>query len=155
MATVVEPVALQSNIRPVENGKRVEVFYDNECPLCRREIGLLRWLDRKQRIQFTDITAADFVPAEFGITMGQFMDEIQGRMPDGSFITGVEVFRQLYAAVGFGWFVPVTRIPGISHLMDFGYRVFARNRLKFTGRCTAACSLTDGQSSESVTESVT
>lgn len=114
----------------------VEVFYDGECPLCLREIKLLQWLDRKDRIQFTDVAAADFNSADYGKTPDQFMDEIHGRLPDGSWIIGVEVFRQLYAAVGFGPLVWPTRLPGISHVLNLGYRIFAKNRLRLTGRCT-------------------
>lgn len=116
---------------------KVEVFYDGDCPLCLREIKMLRWLDRKKRIRFTDIADPDFRPLECGKTMQDFMDEIQGRLPDGSWILGVEVFRRLYAAVGFGPLVALTRLPGISHGLDFGYRVFAKNRLRLTGRCNA------------------
>lgn len=119
----------------------VEVFYDGECPLCVREIKLLRWLDRKQNIRFTDIAAPEFTAAEFGKTPDQFMDEIHGRLPaqngqPAKWIIGVEVFRQLYAAVGFGLIVWPTRLPGISHGLDYGYKVFAKNRLRLTGRCT-------------------
>ncbi len=122
------------------NDWQVEVFYDGECPLCVREIKMLRRLDRRDRIRFTDIAATGFDPAEYGKTMQEFMDEIQGRLPSGDWIIGVEVFRQLYAAVGFGWLVWPTRWPGISHAMDFGYRVFAKNRLRLTGRCsTTTC----------------
>ncbi len=120
---------------------QVEVFFDGDCPLCLREIKLLRWLDRKQRIRFTDIAARDFQATEFGKTPADFMDEIHGRVPseNGSpakWIIGVEVFRQLYAAVGFGLLVWPTRLPGISQALDFGYRVFAKHRLRLTGRCT-------------------
>jgi len=120
---------------------RVEVFYDGDCPLCLREIKLLRWLDRKRRIRFTDIATVDFQASEFGKTHADFMDEIHGRVPDengnpGGWIIGVEVFRQLYAAVGLGPFVWPSRLPGISHALDFGYRVFAKHRLRLTGRCT-------------------
>lgn len=65
------------------------------------------------------------------------MDEIQGRLPDGSWIIGVEVFRRLYAAVGLGPLVALTRLLGVSHGLDLGYRVFAKNRLRLTGRCNA------------------
>lgn len=114
----------------------VEVFYDGDCPLCLREIKLLKWLDRNDRIQFTDIAASDFKAQDFKKTQVQFMDEIHGRLPDGQWIIGVEVFRQLYAAVGLGLLVWPTRLPGISHALNFGYEVFAKNRLRFTGRCT-------------------
>lgn len=116
---------------------RVEVFYDGDCPLCLREIRLLQWMDRKNRIRFTDIAAPDFRPENFGKTMNELMDEIQGRLPDGSWIIGVEVFRRLYSAVGLGFLVALTRIPGITHLLDFGYKLFAKNRLRLTGRCDA------------------
>lgn len=115
----------------------VEVFYDGDCPLCLREIKLLRWLDSRLRIRFTDIAKPEFDPADYGKSMQEFMGEIQGRLPDGQWIIGVEVFRRLYAAVGFRLLVPLTRIPGVSHGLDFGYRLFAKNRLRLTGRCTA------------------
>ena len=116
---------------------KVEVFYDGDCPLCLREIQLLRWMDRKKRIRFTDIADPTFLPSDYGKTMQEFMDEIQGRLPDGSWIIGVEVFRRLYAAAGLGPLVALTRLPGVSHGLDLGYRVFAKNRLRLTGRCKA------------------
>ncbi|MEP3479600.1 MAG: DUF393 domain-containing protein [Fuerstiella sp.] len=115
---------------------KIEVFFDGDCPLCRREINLLKWFDRKQRIKATDIATEDFQAEHYGKSMSEFMDEIQGRKPDGSWVIGVEVFRQLYSAIGLGFAVWFTRWPGISHLLEFGYRVFAKNRLKLTGRCT-------------------
>ena len=119
----------------------VEVFYDGECPLCLREIKLLKWLDRKERIQFTNIAAPDFNATDCEKTPTQFMDEIHGHLPakngqPAQWIIGVEVFRQLYSAVGFGLLVWPTRLPGISHALNLGYQVFAKNRLRLTGRCT-------------------
>jgi predicted DCC family thiol-disulfide oxidoreductase YuxK len=61
---------------------------------------------------------------------------IHGRLLDGTALEGVEVFRRLYAAVGFRRLAGLSRWPGISHLLELGYRVFARNRLRLTGRCT-------------------
>jgi len=124
-------------------GKRVEVFYDGDCPLCMREIRMLRRLDaKKQRIQFTNIAAPTFSAATYGTTMTSLMARIQGRLPDGRWIEGVEVFRQLYAAVGFGPLVMLTRLPVISQLLGAGYVLFAKNRLRWTGRCAdGACQL--------------
>lgn len=115
----------------------VEVFYDGACPLCMREINMLRRWDRRQRIQFTDIAAPEFTAESVGRKLDDLMARIHGRLPTGEWIEGVEVFRRLYAAVGFGTVVWLTRLPGVSKLLDFGYRIFARNRLKWTGRCDA------------------
>lgn len=116
-------------------GKTVEVFFDGACPLCMREIRMLRRRDRRDRIVFTDIAAPDFDPASYGTDLPTLMARIHGRLADGTWIEGVEVFRQLYAAIGFGWLVAVTRVPGVSHLCRLGYHLFAKNRLRLTGRC--------------------
>jgi len=128
---------------PMNEGKLVEVFFDGDCPLCIREVNLLRRLDRRGRVQFTDIAAPDFVAAVTPEEHADFMARIRGRLPDGTMIEGVEVFRRLYAAVGFGALVALTRLPGVSQMLDLGYRVFARNRLRLTGRCApdGACAV--------------
>lgn len=116
-------------------GWQIEVFYDGGCPLCRREISFLRRLDRRGRIRCTDISSQDFQAEDYGKTLDSLMSEIHGRLPDGSWVHGVEVFRRLYAAVGLGPIVWVTRLPVVTQLLDVAYRVFARNRLRWTGRC--------------------
>ena len=116
----------------------VEVFYDGECPLCMREIDMLRGRDRKKRIVFTDIAAPDFDPATVGLDHDTLMKRIHARLPSGELIEGVEVFRRLYAAVGFGALVAVTRVPGVSQALDLAYTLFAKNRLRLTGRCEKA-----------------
>ena len=96
---------------------------------------MLRWMDKRQRIRFTDISTDEFAPDQFDRSMQDFMDEIQGRLPAGQWITGVEVFRRLYTAIGLGALVALTRVPGISHGLEAVYQVFAKNRLRLTGRC--------------------
>ncbi|MCR9295827.1 MAG: DUF393 domain-containing protein [bacterium] len=119
----------------------IEVFYDGDCPLCLREIQMLKWLDRRRgRIQFTDIASPDFQAERYGKTFDELMAEIHGRTPDGEWLIGVEVFRRLYSAVGFSWMVAPTRLPAIKQLLDVGYRSFAKYRLPLTGRrCDADC----------------
>lgn len=117
--------------------EHVEVFFDGQCPLCAREIRLLRRLDRRGRIRFTDIAAVEFDPQAVGEGRATLMAQIHARLPSGEMITGVEVFRRLYDAVGFGPAVAASRLPGVRHALDLGYGWFARNRLRLTGRCDA------------------
>lgn len=125
----------------MDAGFDIEVFFDGECPLCRREIALLRRWDRRGRIRFTDIAAEGFSETEAGVGLERLMAEIHARLPDGSWIRGIEALRRVYTAVGLRWFVALSRWPGISRLLDSGYKVFARNRLRWTGRCNAACGI--------------
>jgi predicted DCC family thiol-disulfide oxidoreductase YuxK len=129
---------------PLPFGKEIEVFYDGECPLCLREIRMLQRLDHLRRIQFTSITDPHFDASLLGRTHDQLMSEIHGRLPDGSIITGVEVFRKMYGAVGYRWMAALSRLPGIRQALDLGYRIFARNRLRLTGRCqSGGCPVKD------------
>jgi predicted DCC family thiol-disulfide oxidoreductase YuxK len=125
-----------------QNPFEVEVFYDGECPLCLREIRMLRARDRQDRIRFTDIAAAGFDASSLGVTREALMGRIHGRLPDGKLIEGVEVFRRLYTAVGFARLVGLTRLPGVTQLLDVAYDAFAKNRLRLTGRCVdGACEI--------------
>jgi predicted DCC family thiol-disulfide oxidoreductase YuxK len=116
-----------------------EVFYDGECPLCSREIAGLRRLDRKQQICFTDIAAPSGAARahSFGLERAELMARIHGRTAAGQIVEGVEVFRQLYGAVGFEKLVGLTRLPGVRSVLDAAYTVFAKNRLRLTRRCSA------------------
>lgn len=75
------------------------MFYDGDCPLCMRETRMLSRMDRSQRILFTNIAAAEFDASSLGKRGEKLMAEIHGRLPDGTWVTGVEVFRRLYTAV--------------------------------------------------------
>jgi predicted DCC family thiol-disulfide oxidoreductase YuxK len=117
------------------NAFDIEVYYDGACPMCSREIRLLRRLDRRQRIRFVDIAAAEFDANTVGVSHQALMERIHGRLPDGTLLEGVEVFRRLYASVGFRWIVSLTRLPGVASVLDAAYCWFARRRLRLAGRC--------------------
>jgi predicted DCC family thiol-disulfide oxidoreductase YuxK len=120
----------------------IEVFFDGDCPLCRREVDFLRRWDRRGKIRFTDISSPDFEAVSVGMTDEVLMAQIHGRLADGTWLRGVEVFRRLYAAIGLGSLVFLSRLPLISQVLEWGYAMFARNRLRLTGRCSAnGCSV--------------
>ncbi|MDY7107308.1 MAG: DUF393 domain-containing protein [Planctomycetota bacterium] len=123
--------------------QELTIFIDGECPLCRREARTLERLDRgRGRLKLVDITDASFDPGRFGRSVDQMMAAIHGRLPDGTMITGMEVFRRAYAAVGLGWLLAPTAWPGLRRLFDRLYAWFARNRTRLTGRgsdCSERC----------------
>jgi predicted DCC family thiol-disulfide oxidoreductase YuxK len=112
-----------------------QVFFDGDCPLCKREIDWLRRRDRNHQIKFVDIADPQFDEVACGKTYAELMAEIHGRLPDGQWVKGVEVFRHLYNAAGFGFAVHMSRLPVVRFGLDIGYRVFARYRTRLTGRC--------------------
>jgi len=114
---------------------QIRVLFDGACPLCQREIRMLERLDRGRGcVDFEDISKPAFDPAAYGLDAEQVMARIHGVLPDGSVIEGLEVFRRVYAAVGLGWLLAPTRWPLLRGVSEAGYRIFARNRLRWTGR---------------------
>ncbi|MFO0943324.1 MAG: DUF393 domain-containing protein [Pirellulales bacterium] len=96
-------------------------------------------VDRKGQIRFIDIAAPEFQPAQYGKTLDELMAQMHARLPTGEWIVGVEVFRRLYKIVGLGLPVAISRWPIISPLLNFGYSIFAKVRLKLPRRkCTTS-----------------
>ena len=117
-----------------------QVFFDGDCPLCKREIDWLKKRDKDRQIDFVDIASPQFDASTLGKTYDELMAEIHGRTSDGQWVIGVEVVRHLYQAAGFNLPVRLSRLPLIRTGLDLGYRVFARYRTRITGRCkTGTC----------------
>jgi predicted DCC family thiol-disulfide oxidoreductase YuxK len=119
------------------------LLYDGDCPLCSREVAMLRRRDRgRGHLALVDIAASDFDPARYGRDRESLMARIHGVRPDGTVVEGMEVFRRAYAAVGLGWLLAPSRWPLVGRAFDAAYGWFARNRLRWTGRehvCAEAC----------------
>lgn len=115
---------------------RFQVFFDGDCPLCKREIDWLRKRDRQQEIEFIDIASPDFREELYGKSFDELMSGIHGRTRDGCWVKGVDVFRYLYDVAGFRRWVRWSRLPLIRTGLAIGYRIFARYRLRLTGRRT-------------------
>ncbi len=111
-------------------GWKIKVLYDHACPMCRREVQWLNRRDKNAWIFFEDISAPSFDAGRYGLEQSAVEGAIHGVMPDGTVITGVEVFRRMYAAVGLGWLLAPSRWPLLRQLTDRAYVAFARHRVR-------------------------
>lgn len=105
------------------------LFYDAACPVCSLEMDHLRERDHAGRLRFVDIGAPGFDAATHGATLQAMNAEIHARRADGSMLTGVEVLRLAYDAVGLGWVLRASAWPPLRPAFDSAYRLFARHRL--------------------------
>lgn len=125
---------------------RFEVFFDGQCPMCKLEIAMVRKRDKHNRLILTDIAAPDFEATDR--PLNTLMREIHGRYPNGKYVTGVEVFREIYQRTGFGKLYAPSKLPVIRLIYDLGYKVFAwlryqhamkRFKAKKQFQCDADC----------------
>lgn len=116
--------------RPPGETWHVKLLYDGACPFCMAEV---RWLEKRDRggmLALEDIAAPGFDPGRYGLDQKTVEGKIHAILPDGSVVTGMEVFRRIYGAVGLGWLLAPTGWPVLRPLFDLGYKWFARHRVR-------------------------
>lgn len=106
-----------------------KVFYDGECPFCRREVEWLKRRDRAGHLATEDVAALGFDPALCGLTRDDVSRVLHGVKADGTVLRGMDAVREAYRAVGLAWLVAPTRLPVARTIADCLYGLFARNRL--------------------------
>ena len=95
------------------------VYYDESCYVCSFEINTLRKRGESCGIEFVDISSSEFKGC------GRDYDsEMVGKF-DGKETVGIETFRKMYEKMGFKRSVWFSRLPGIRHIFNAGYWVFA------------------------------
>ncbi|USU05363.1 DUF393 domain-containing protein [Sphingomonadaceae bacterium OTU29LAMAA1] len=72
----------------------VTVWHDGNCPLCRREIALMRRLDRGGRITFVDATGPEVCPSDRAALLARFH-----AMEDGRMLSGAAAFAAMWRAI--------------------------------------------------------
>jgi len=116
----------------------LKVLFDGECPLCKREINWLKTRKQVLPVDYIDISLPSFSAEQYGFTQALVMAEMTAVLNEKKLI-GMEVFRELYSRVGLGWLLWITNFTPFKQVADFGYSIFARNRLRLTGRCDTKC----------------
>ncbi|XP_038878377.1 uncharacterized protein At5g50100, chloroplastic isoform X2 [Benincasa hispida] len=115
---------------------KIKMLYDGDCPLCMREVNMLRERNKQYgTIKFVDISSDDYSPEENqGLDYKTVMGRIHAILADGTVVRDVEAFRKLYEQVDLGWVYAVTKYEPFGRLADAAYSLWARYRLQLTGR---------------------
>lgn len=102
------------------------VWYDGGCPLCTREIALMRRLDQRSRLRFVDVSdGSSSCPIARGDLLARFhVSDAQGR-----FYSGAAAFAAMWRAIPllrpFGL---IARNRVMLAALEVGYRLFLRGR---------------------------
>ena len=101
-------------------------WFDGDCPLCQREIALMRRLDRRRAIQFTDVSRDGVTdcPIDRATLLARFHAREDGRV-----LSGAAAFAAMWRAI------PVLRPLGlvarnrlVLAVLERTYAVFLRAR---------------------------
>lgn len=106
---------------------RLTVYHDGACPLCQREIGVMRRLDRRGAINFVDVAdpaMAGLCPIDPADLLARFH-----AMENGTLLSGAAAFAAMWRAIPL--LRPlglIARVPLILGLLERAYIAFLRVR---------------------------
>lgn len=99
----------------------LEVWYDGACPLCTREIALMRRLDRAGRIRFTDVAESN---AACPIDRAALLARFHAR-ENGVLLSGAAAFAAMWRAVPLLWPLgQAARLPLVLRGLEWAYLRF-------------------------------
>jgi len=112
------------------------VYHDGECPICNVEINAMKRIDKAKRIKWVDISKDQAALDAAGLSYQQTMDRIHVQDENQQMVTGALGFMSVWQHLPyFRRLVPVIKhTPGLMWLMEKAYVLFAKYRLKLTGK---------------------
>jgi predicted DCC family thiol-disulfide oxidoreductase YuxK len=120
----------KSDLRPMDNA-RVTVWFDGACPVCIREIALMRRLDRNQAIDFIDASRPETTcPINRADALARFHAQ-----QDGTLYSGAAAFAAMWRVIPL--LRPLglaARNPVVLALLERAYRAFLKIRPALLGR---------------------
>jgi len=107
---------------------KLTVFFDGACPLCVREISMLRQLDGGRRIAFEDVSPPDAEPS-CPIGRERLMARFHARLPDERVVDGARAFTESWSRIPWlVWVRPIGQFPPARWLLDKLYGAFLKVR---------------------------
>ena len=111
------------------------VFFDGACPLCRREIAHYKRLSGADCLNWIDITQSRALMFNYDLDPETAMARFHVLDASGHWQTGAWGFAELWSHLpGYRWFASALRTLHLLPLLDRGYTMFARWRLRH--RCS-------------------
>ncbi len=112
----------------------LKFFYDGHCPICIREVSILKEA-KPNELKFIDITSQDDFSKNRGtLEYETAMTAMHAMDNQGNRFIALDAFAKAYARSHFYILATLLNIPFLRPILDPMYRLFAKHRLFLTGR---------------------
>jgi predicted DCC family thiol-disulfide oxidoreductase YuxK len=110
---------------PKDQTTAVTVWYDSACPLCVREIAVMRRLDWRNRIAFVDaVDPKSSCPIDRAEILARFHASENGQL-----LSGAAAFAAMWRAIPLLWPLGIlAKLPYVLTLLERAYRGFLHIR---------------------------
>ena len=108
--------------------KKLRVFFDGGCPMCRKEISVYRIADKTNAIEWVDVSDPQ-VTNSLPLPRQALLARFHVQRPDGELVSGargfIALWRELPKWRRLGFICSTTGLPG---LLELAYRGFLEIR---------------------------
>jgi len=114
---------------PTARAAACTVYFDGECPICRREIAHYRRQRGADTIAWIDASRCEEAALPPGLDRTAVMRRFHVREEDGTLVTGAAAFVTIWRRLpGFAWLARVASTRPALAILEAGYAVFLRAR---------------------------
>lgn len=111
------------------------VLYDGDCGVCSRWVQSWGPTLQRRGLDIAPLQSA-WVQERTGLPPAELLSDIRLLQPSGQLLAGAEVYRYMMRRIW--WAYPLyllSKVPGLSPLFEWGYRTFARHRMRISAGC--------------------
>jgi predicted DCC family thiol-disulfide oxidoreductase YuxK len=136
------PVALWNTLERWIQAPRsgLTVFYDEECPLCRRTVLVIRHFDIRNAVEFRGLQSEhESDPRIASIPRARLLRDLYSVDPQGNIFSGLDTYIQILKTLGYAYpLALLLSIPGLHFIAKIAYRRIADQRSRKP--CGETCS---------------
>ena len=101
------------------------VYYDGQCPLCSREIRVMRRLDRHRRLSFLDVTRHPVGDLD----RDELLRRFHVRGSDGQTVSGAAAFAAVWRQLpALSWLGRLAMVGPVARILERAYGLFLNIR---------------------------
>lgn len=114
-----------------ETANKTIMFYDNGCPICRREVAHYQRLDRAHRVRWVDICEDKEILKDYGLNESDAMARLHAIDSDGRMVKGAWAFAAVWEALPrYRYLAKLLQNLRLLPLLNHIYGPFARWRYR-------------------------
>ncbi len=107
-----------------ESDRKLTVYFDGSCPLCRMEIGHYQGQRGAECIDFVDVSDPQVAIAA-DLDRKAAMARFHVRESDGTLHSGAEAFSRIWERLpSWRFAAKIAHVPGVTALLELAYRGF-------------------------------
>lgn len=120
-----EPKPMNLNSKAADTERRLTIFYDGSCPLCRKEIAFYRRRRGADALEWQDVSNCGSDEVVPGLSAATAMQRFHVRLPDGSLASGGDAFRAIWRRLPLMKPLAIlSDLPGMQWLLNAAYDRF-------------------------------